>query len=235
MAARKSKDQARKPITRDEVVSAALEVIDTEGFHALSMRGVARKLGVYPTTLYWHAGTKAELLALVCERVLDEIEYPDDDLRPWQEWLFLFGVRARQVLGAHPRFAAYFVTNIQVSTTSLTMVEKCLAVLDRAGFHGEGAVRAYNAVMGSIFGWISGEFAAEPDDTDGKVEQEFRTQLAEVDRDTIRAYLPHLENRAYMMRWSSGSAAPMGSSFELMLHSLLLGLSAELERQQASA
>src|SRR5699024_11806323 len=67
---------------------------------------LARKLVVYPTTLYWHAGTKAQLLALVSQRVLEEIDLPDEADYDWQQWMLILGKRVRKVLGAHPRFAA---------------------------------------------------------------------------------------------------------------------------------
>jgi|SRR5699024_2751846 len=217
------------PVSREEIVKAALSIIDREGFHTLSMRGLARKLVVYPTTLYWHAGTKAQLLALVSQRVLEEIDLPDEADYDWQQWMLILGKRVRKVLGAHPRFAAYFATNIQASTSSLTFVDKTLAVLEDAGFQGERLVNVYNALVGSIFGWISGEFAMEPEDDIGQMEADLRMQLGETDLETVRSNFPLLANRVFMMRWSSGTTSPMDSSFDLMLRSLLSGLAAELD------
>lgn len=218
---------ARGSTTPTQIVDAALEIIDSEGFAALSMRRLASRLGVFPTSLYWHVGNRGQLLGMVCERVLSAIELPPVDLA-WRDWLFAFGLRTRAVIGGHPRFAGYFVTNIQASASSLRLAEAVLSTLDRAGFAGGAQVRAYNAVMGAVFGWISGEFASadlEDDDTRSTLES---LALETEDFPHIRAVWPLAGNRAYMLRWDSGTTAPLESSFEEMLGALLHGLARAL-------
>ena len=158
----KRNNATRPQLSRAEVVATALRIIDIEGFHALTMRALARKLDVFPTAVYWHAGTKSELLALISEEVLQEIQVPETDECDWKEWILLLGLRSRDVLGRHPRFAAYFVTNIQVSLGSLRLADTVLGILSRAGFQGEDLADAYNVLFGSIFGWTGGELAEGP-------------------------------------------------------------------------
>lgn len=223
---------ARVPLSPDDVVDAAVAMVDRDGFDSLSMRGLAKEMGVYPTALYWHAGNKAQLLALVCQRVLEEIKLPPLDGTAWQDWILAMGVDARRVLGTHPHLAAYFVSQLQVSTSSLLLAERTLAVLSAAGFHGNTLLFAYNNVLGSIFGWISGEFAADPQDADSTWREHFEEELTATDTTlvpTIRSNLPLVANQAFMLRWSSGPAAPMNGSFDFMLTSLTLGLAAQLE------
>lgn len=219
------KDGQRSSVTSDEIVTAALAVINSDGFAALSMRRLAGELGVFPASLYWHVGNRSQLLALVCERVLRQIDLPPDDL-PWKDWLFVFGVRTREVFGTHPRFAAYFVTNIQTSASSLTIAEKILAVLDRAGFQGNDLLRTYNAVLGAIFGWISGEFAANPEEDGASARAAIEKPVLPEDTDYphIRRSWPFIANRGFMLRWDSGTTAPLESSYERMLVALIEGL-----------
>ena len=49
-------------LDRQQVVDEALELLDDEGLDALSLRALAGRLGVQAPTLYWHIGSKAELL-----------------------------------------------------------------------------------------------------------------------------------------------------------------------------
>ncbi|MDF2045332.1 TetR/AcrR family transcriptional regulator C-terminal domain-containing protein [Microbacterium sp. Kw_RZR3] len=235
-----SGDGADRPTSRalttpDEIVTAALEIIDRAGIGALTMRRLSSELGVFPASLYWHVGNRSQLLGLVCERVLSQIELPSQDL-PWRDWLFTFGLRTRQVIGSHPRFAAYFVSNIQTSQSSLDLAEHTMAALRRAGFAGHDLVRAYNAVIGAVFGWISGEFAASPEEKNGSARSAIESLVLDADRyPNLHDVWPFAANRAYMLRWDSGAESPLEPSFETMLTSLLDGLARSLEIARIAA
>lgn len=69
---------ARVSLTRDQVVDAAVRLLDRDGYEGLSMRRVAQELGVGTMSLYWHVADREELLDLVFDRVvgsqvLDEV------------------------------------------------------------------------------------------------------------------------------------------------------------------
>ncbi len=57
-------------LSRDQVVDAALDVLCRYGLADLSMRRLARELGVQPGALYWHVASKQELLVEVADRLL---------------------------------------------------------------------------------------------------------------------------------------------------------------------
>lgn len=218
--------EARTSVSRQEIVEAALALIGEDGYERLSMRRLAKRLDVFPATIYWHAGNKSHLLGLVCECVLSTIDLPDDELE-WDEWLFIFGLETRGVIGAHPRFATYFVGNIQSTQASLNIAERVLSAFVRGGFSGDNLHRAYNAYMGSLFGWISGEFATAAQG-EGEAERAFYER--EVTGEgaaypVVKRNWPLLRNRTFMLRWDSGAVSPLGSSFEFMLRSLLEGMS----------
>ena len=59
--------------TKDDVVDAALSVLDRVGLPDLSMRRLAEDLGVQPSALYWHVASKQELLAAVSARILSPV------------------------------------------------------------------------------------------------------------------------------------------------------------------
>ena len=52
-------------LTREAIVESALHVVEQGGLEALSMRGVARRLGVTPMALYNHVRDKADLVDAV--------------------------------------------------------------------------------------------------------------------------------------------------------------------------
>src|SRR5688500_7871073 len=52
---------------RDEVVAAALELVVREGPAALTMRRLATELGVGTPTIYWHVGSRDELVTAIVQ------------------------------------------------------------------------------------------------------------------------------------------------------------------------
>lgn len=66
-----------KGITRERIVTAALELLDDEGIDALTVRALASRLDVRASALYWHIRNKQELLdemsTVVMRRVTDAI------------------------------------------------------------------------------------------------------------------------------------------------------------------
>ncbi|VXC34477.1 TetR family transcriptional regulator [Pseudoclavibacter sp. 8L] len=71
-----SRDAARTPasshekLSRTEIVTTALEVLDEHGLPNLSMRRISDYLEVQPSALYWHFPNKQSLLAAVSDRIL---------------------------------------------------------------------------------------------------------------------------------------------------------------------
>lgn len=55
---------------RCDVVAAATTILDNHGIADLTMRRLARELGISPGALYWHFTSKQQLLGAVADRVL---------------------------------------------------------------------------------------------------------------------------------------------------------------------
>ncbi|MFH9724291.1 TetR/AcrR family transcriptional regulator C-terminal domain-containing protein [Streptomyces sp. NPDC017254] len=64
---------AAASLTREQLVAAALELADTEGLNALTMRRVATGLGVSTMALYRHVPGKAELVRLMTDAACGEV------------------------------------------------------------------------------------------------------------------------------------------------------------------
>lgn len=227
---RRSRGISREPLTQAQVVDGALAIIDEGGMDALSMRALASRLDAFPTSLYWHAGNKAALLALVSQRVLSEMRLADPATVSWSEWIVSMGREARRVFADHPHFAGYFNAHIQASSPSLQLAEQTLTVLAGAGFAGEHLLRAYNVVLGTVFGWIGGEFAAAPADADADWQKRFSAELApgDVRHPTVTGNFDTLVNRAFLLRWEPSLSDQMAESFEFLLTTLVAGLTAQL-------
>lgn len=71
------------PLSRDEIVRAAIAIADEEGIEAVSMRRIASRLGSGATSLYWYVDRKDDLYELMFDACMGEIELPEaaEDLR----------------------------------------------------------------------------------------------------------------------------------------------------------
>ncbi|MGY1713448.1 TetR/AcrR family transcriptional regulator C-terminal domain-containing protein [Geodermatophilus sp. SYSU D01106] len=142
------------PISRDDVVRAAVEVLDEEGLAGLTLRGVAARLGVSAPTLYWHVKDKRHLLDLVADRVLADV--PESTRAPhpgepvW-EWLAEASRVRRALLLAH-RDSVQVVAGNRPTEDSLPGIERTLGVLVGAGLEPGEAVRVLTALGSFILG-----------------------------------------------------------------------------------
>jgi AcrR family transcriptional regulator len=94
---------SRRPAhTRADLARAAVEIADSEGFEAVSMRKVAQRLGAGTMTLYHYVRNKDELVALMTDQVMGEVVVPDGELSVhWRAALSQIAIRSRNAFSAH--------------------------------------------------------------------------------------------------------------------------------------
>jgi AcrR family transcriptional regulator len=116
-------------LTRDEIVAAALQVADTEGPDAISMRRIAGELGVGTMSLYHHVPTKDDLLALMQDVVMGELVIPAGELAEgWREGLAQISRRTREVYERHPWMVSGAYERPQMGPRAFAHVEQSLGL-----------------------------------------------------------------------------------------------------------
>jgi AcrR family transcriptional regulator len=153
--------RTREPLTRDRVVEAALRVTDEEGLDAVSMRRVAREVGVEAMSLYHHVEDKEDLLDGICEHVMAGFEFPD----PVEDWAenCRRGARAwRRLLQSHPAVMRLFAEQRGPVRTvdSMRPMEFALRLLRGAGLSDRDTAQAFHAFGGYIQGFVMMELGS---------------------------------------------------------------------------
>ena len=97
---RKRPAASRRPLDYDQIVDAAMRVLDAEGVDAMSMRRVAQELNTGAASLYAHVQNKDELVDAVLDRVFTEVRVPEPT-GDWREDLTLLAYATRDTLAAH--------------------------------------------------------------------------------------------------------------------------------------
>lgn len=227
----RARQGTRTPLSREDVVDAAVRYVDQHGLEALTMRALAKEMGVYPTALYWHIGSKPQLVAAASARVLEGIVLPSDRDVDWDVWLVEVARVCRAAMHRHPNLAPIMGSQLVVSTTAIPFVERMVGVLERAGFEGEVLVDVYNTVIGFVLGWVTLELSAPPSDAEAGWQKGFEAELRGTDPNTfpvLARNLPLLENNAFLTRWDSGRDKPMDRSFDTALDVLVTGLRSKI-------
>lgn len=136
------KSQVEAAIDQGQIVRAALELLDEVGIDGLTMRNLAKKLGIQAASLYWHVRGKQDLLGLLAEEICAPMREPDRTL-PWQRQLEELANEYRRVLLAHRDAARVLASSGAPSGPNrLRLTELGLRTLLDAGFSYEDAAHA---------------------------------------------------------------------------------------------
>ena len=65
--------QKTKAVDADVILDAAADLIESGGVDAFSMRGLAERIGVAVTSIYWHVGGRDALFDSLVDRLLAEM------------------------------------------------------------------------------------------------------------------------------------------------------------------
>jgi TetR/AcrR family tetracycline transcriptional repressor len=145
---RRGRSLPRPQLSRELIVSAALQVIESDGGDALTMRRLADEIGVSASALYGYVANKEELVQLVLEQIISEIGVPPRS-GDWQDLVKTF---AREMLGIfrrHPGVAALTMGRVPFGPSMLAGGEYLLGQLRAAGLPDQ--VAAFVGDLGSLY------------------------------------------------------------------------------------
>lgn len=148
----KSARAGREPVTKERIFSAALALIDSEGVEALTMRRLAKDLGVEAMALYHHVPNKEAIYDGVVELAVvnaGHMEITED----WMTNLVNGAELFRYAIGEHPRVMPLITNRTLKASPLLGMIEGPLAMLTQGGFEGQALIDAYHAYLAYLFGW----------------------------------------------------------------------------------
>jgi AcrR family transcriptional regulator len=159
---------ARAPLSRERVLRAAVDFADSNGIESLSMRRLAKDVGVEAMSLYHHVANKSDLLEAIVDIVVAEIWVPS----PGDEWrpaMRRRAVSAREAFTRHPWALGLIEASRSPGLDRLRYVEAVLACLRSAGFATALAAHAFSTLDSYIYGFVLQERSMTFDAPDGLV------------------------------------------------------------------
>jgi AcrR family transcriptional regulator len=212
------------PLTRDRVLQAAINLADDGGIEALSMRKLARNLGVEAMSLYNHVANKRDLVAGIVDLVLEEIDLPSDD-EEWDSAIRKCAISAHETLLRHPWACSLVMSSSPrdlAESPRLRYMEWLLGRLREAGFSADLTYHGYHALDSHILGftlWQLGHAAGAEDFLRDKTVAEALSNF--VDRLRARDYKYLAEHAEQHLAAPAGDGA---REFEFALDLILDGL-----------
>ena len=226
---------ARETLSRDQIVTAALELMDAEGLEGMNMRALGKHLDSAPTAVYWHVGSRESLIALAADRAWAEVELPDPAAVGWRTAAYQMATSEYAMLTRHPWLVQAFGSYQLYGPGKARHDEHSIAVYQAAGFAGAEADQATSAVFTFVLGNALGlaataSFSRKLGRDGGDVQALLQANRAEVL--AVAAQFPLL--RARLELPSAGYGAAPEGSFAFGLQAVLDGLEARLATRATS-
>ncbi len=211
-----------EPLTRGRILDAALSLVDEGGIEALSMRRLAKELGVDPMAIYHHLPNKRALLSALIGEVFSEMQVSESGKTgDWRGRVRAWAWSFRDVARAHPKLVPQLASYPEAAAeATLESTEELYAAFEAAGM----PPREILGAVGVVVDYLNGFALAEASGALG-------------DPDEQREMLELLDARSHeglpAMRRTLGalSSEDLATDFEFGLEVVLAGLEATINQR----
>jgi AcrR family transcriptional regulator len=140
-------------LNRTSIVAAAIQMADEQDLAAVTLRGIASRLGVHVTSLYNHVPTKEAVLDEMIRAMIAEAKLPKGKLA-WKVWVRRFAAAMRALARKHPgAFEALHYGPAQ-GERAAEAFEAAFSAFRSAGFDAVSAYGAVKATTIAVLGFI---------------------------------------------------------------------------------
>ncbi len=154
---------ARVRLTREAVLRRAVEIADTHGLAALTMRRLGDELGVEAMSLYHHVAGKEALLDGIVDLVFDEVFVaasvgPDAEVVrrqeiPWQDAVRARILAARTVMLRHPWAPPVIASRPAIGLAASRHVDALVGLMQAGGLSYDLAHHGLHALGSRLHGF----------------------------------------------------------------------------------
>ena len=207
----------RTPLSRERVLRTAIALADARGAEELTMRKLAKELGVEAMSLYNHVANKTDLLDGMVDIVFSEIDAPAAG-GDWKAELRKRAVSTREALNRHRWAIGEMEGRTTHGPSNLHIHNAVLGCLRAAGFSIEMTVHAMSVQDAYIYG-----FALQQSDMTPVTPEDF----AAVAQQQMVDYGEALSDYPHLVEVVGGYVAKAGYDYD---SEFLFGLDVILDR-----
>ena len=148
--------EKRAAITKELIISKAIELADRGGITALSMRKLATELNIQAMSLYYHIKTKDDLIANMADRLVSDIDLGTKEETSDSDWRVIMLERARSakaLFQEQPRLPFVLDSQIQSGIKRLEYLNNYLGIMRKIGFPIDVALKLTSLIDSYVYGY----------------------------------------------------------------------------------
>jgi TetR/AcrR family tetracycline transcriptional repressor len=143
---------------QDTIIEAALALLSKKGFSDLSLRDIARHLGIQAPAIYYHFKNKAQLVDYMAEYILHK-ELGEcvqrEEPETWQHWVIAHMVLLRKAMLAYPDGGRIVAgAHLFPAVTLAQLIECTLVSMTSAGVDLQTAGHILLTITRYTFGYV---------------------------------------------------------------------------------
>lgn len=165
---KRGRPAAGQSISPQQIIEAALRIIEVEGIDQLSMRRLGQELGVQAMALYNHYNGKEAILDAVAGHILSEIPLPPKG-GSWKSRIKTLCCGIRSAAQKNPNLFRVAMTRPLPPALSLPLIDAALSALAGAGLSLKEQAGAYHTLrlyVRAFCLWEIEEYINKPDTFD---------------------------------------------------------------------
>ena len=175
----------KQVLSRSKILTAGLELVDSEGLSSFSVQTLADKLGVTGPSVYHYFADRDDLvrgLGLVVLREMRDLQTATEEgaaPRSWQDWIRDYADALYTAASRHPNAVPILLAR-QTHGYSTELFEVALNDLADSGLDPRLGLTALDALEAIVLAWISFDQAREPNWGYGDLDPQRFPIMAEV-------------------------------------------------------
>lgn len=221
---------ARDHLTRGQIIAATIELLDSHGVEAFSIRRLGARLGAGATSIYWHVPSRDELLQLAGDEIFSEVDLVPAVDGDWRTPLEAYARSLRETMLRHPWMPAELASSPTYGPRIASVTVHLRTVCTQAGLDADQWAETTTLIHSYVHGFAGAEAAwATTVVKSGRTEEELMAEWMNTVRGRNEGALdavPELEGAAAMGLDERRSR--LEKSFEFGLQTILDGLAARL-------
>lgn len=158
----------RRTLSEQVILDAALVLLAERGADAVTVRGIAARVGVAPNAVYTYFPDKAAVVRGLAEHLLGRVDHDrfTDPSQPWRGRVRALALELRAELLAHPGSVHLMLGHPPDGPHTQAVRETLLDILAAAGLGPADAADASHLINVHILGSVAFEAAAPPEGSD---------------------------------------------------------------------
>lgn len=150
------------PLSRDDLLDAALPLVARDGLDALTVRAVADALGITSPAVYHYFDGRDDLLDRLCERVAREIDLDVTTALVWDDAIVALILEMHRVFAGYPGVGARVLSRQRRSRAADMVSQTVLDVVLSEGYTSADALDLLADLHFLFGGWLMGTRPLRP-------------------------------------------------------------------------